>query len=97
MLRRIKAFENDLDRKAFSQRLARKVILTSILCGVVCYYLGLFNQAGHIAIVPDRDAITTAYDGIFYDLSFATFAREYGNITISDKEQVTMLDEPKFK
>lgn len=93
VLTRISAFERDLERKSFSQRLGRKVILTSILCGMVCYYLALFNQAGHIALVPDRDAMTSAYDGLYYDFAFALFTREYGNTVISDK---TTLDKPTF-
>ncbi|GAH50945.1 unnamed protein product, partial [marine sediment metagenome] len=36
VIRRINIFEADLDRKSFNQKLARKVLLTSILCGIVC-------------------------------------------------------------
>jgi hypothetical protein len=97
VIRRINIFANDMDRKSFSQRLARKVILTSLLCGTVCFYLSLFNQAELIALIPDRDAISEAYDGIYFDSAFMCFVREISATVISPNSEIPPFDKPRFQ
>lgn len=72
-IKRIKSFLTEFSKKSFNLRLARKILFTSSILGLLTHYLFLYNRPLGWTWISDRDSIISKYDGFAFDNSFHSF------------------------
>ena len=97
MLKRLKSFERDFDKKSPNLKLSRQIYLVSILAGLIFFYLTILKRPSYIQWVSDRDAIIERHDGVAFDLAYLTYVLEYSNVLVKGGEKILFIPEkPHF-
>lgn len=73
VIRRLKAFERDLDHKGVNAKLARQIHLVAAMVATLCNMLSQAVSARAIRWISDRDALFERHDAVVTDLAYVYY------------------------